>query len=150
MIELFHRIAVRPQQVDAQSLRDTVQVSGGRVVEYVRAASIIFYSEMMPCREWVPPDASRSAAGLKHALVSLLLGWWSPTGLLLTMAVVLNDLAGGVDVTMEFLPDKTVRHQEAAAAQARDLRRNAFIVNLSFIIWALALIGVTVYFVRTP
>lgn len=70
MIELLHRIAIRPLQVDAQELRDAVQVSGGRIVEYVRAASIVFHSEMMPCREWVPADASRSAAGVKHALVS--------------------------------------------------------------------------------
>jgi len=148
VIELFHRIAIRPKQQDREQLRDTVQVSGGRVVEYVRAASILFYSEMMPCLEWVPDGASRSAAGVKHAFVSLLLGWWSPTGLLLTLAVVLNDLAGGVDTTAEFLPPKTRRYEEAKLARARDQRRNGLIVNLSFAAWVLLLVGATIYFVR--
>jgi hypothetical protein len=80
-------------------LLDNYHKHGGSIVQYDRVFSIILYMQRSPKFEWVPPNTTRRAAGLKHALWCCLLGWWSITGFFATSGAIINNLMGGVDVT---------------------------------------------------
>jgi len=80
-------------------LLDNYQKHGGQIVQYQRIFSFIVFSRMFPVFEWVSPNATRRAAGRKHALFSFLLGWWSPIGMFGTAGIIINNLMGGIDVT---------------------------------------------------
>jgi hypothetical protein len=80
-------------------LRINLRNGRGAVIEYSRVFSLILYSEITPRFEWVDEHQSRLRAGLRHTLFTLLLGWWSPMGVLPSMAAIVNNLRGGVEVT---------------------------------------------------
>lgn len=72
--------------------------------------------------EWVPPGGSPIAAGMRHTLFTAAFGWWSIMGWMITPAIIINNLLGGIDVTRVLAGDQP---DEAALAVAyRDLERS--------------------------
>src|SRR5262249_11909849 len=69
------------------------------VVLFQRFSSAILVSWESTHLEWIPPYSSKTWFGLRHAFWTLLLGWWSFSGLWCTPAAILTDVFGGVDVT---------------------------------------------------
>src|SRR5947208_4456247 len=84
---------------DAGLLRQKLERFGGAVVQYQIVFSAVLFARTTLHWEWVPPSRSRSRASLKYVAWSVLLGWWSLPGLVLTPGTIVNNLLGGADVT---------------------------------------------------
>jgi hypothetical protein len=109
--------------------------------------SAVAYAETKPFYEWVAPGKSRIIAGLRHAAFSAVLGWWSPMGAITNLSVVINDLAGGVDVTAYFRPeDPFVRAGELTATEQLtvDLKRKERVHAVTCVISLFAYIAVAI------
>lgn len=90
---------------NADYLKSQLKEHGGRVIEYRWIFSMLLMTINHARYEWLPADASRSKAGIKHALLCLITGWWSLAGLLGTPVLIINNLLGGIDVTKVLFPD---------------------------------------------
>ena len=98
MIPHFHFRKVADMKALA-GLQEQYKRHGGKVVLFPRVTSVILVSWETTHLEWVPPYAARAWSGLKYALWSAILGWWSLDGLWCAPASILTSLFGGVDVT---------------------------------------------------
>lgn len=114
----------QPQRIrNIADLRRNVRERGGSIRQYERLVSLLFFMRRDSAFEWVPPDGSPLRAGLKHVVYCLLLGWWSILGWMLTPAIVVNNLLGGVDVTAVLSTDQP--EPLALEAALNELRRTA-------------------------
>jgi hypothetical protein len=77
--------------------------AGGRFVYYQYCISLLLVTLRQPSSIVFLRARDRGVVrGLPWCLVSLLLGWWGlPWGLIYTPMVILSNLAGGTDVTLE-------------------------------------------------
>jgi hypothetical protein len=125
-----------------QALLEQVRQHGGSIVEYQRVFSVILFMQISPKFEWVPPGGSRAAAGLKHTVFSLLLGWWSLSGLFATPAAIINNLMGGIDVTRVFTQPPPLPGQSFDSSAMEELakaRKRVMYVYLGFLFLVLGL-----------
>jgi hypothetical protein len=128
-----------------EDLRDRVERHGGAIVQYERVVSVIVYSRMESRFEWVPPDTSHRAAGLKHAGACALLGWWSIPGFFWTSGAIINNLLGGLDVTDVLLRRGDDREDSVALDRAlRDLRSAERRSQIVLVAWLLIVLGLIV------
>ncbi|HYH08204.1 MAG TPA: hypothetical protein VEK11_14205 [Thermoanaerobaculia bacterium] len=75
--------------------------SGVQFVQYQCAVSIIVVSFLMPSKiETIQTGQSPFTRGIKYSLISLLAGWWGiPAGPIFTIASVVRNCRGGIDLT---------------------------------------------------
>lgn len=101
---------------------------GGRLVLYRRAWSALVVTVSQDRIELVPVHASRVIAGWRHSLFTVLLGIWSPMGIISVPMLLILNFRGGVDVTAQFSsasidairvlpPDPEQMRKDFAAAQ---------------------------------
>jgi hypothetical protein len=90
---------VRRQRENAPLLYELK--NGKRFVVYQYAVSLIAISLLRPSKlEELAPNQSRFVRGLKYSLISLVAGWWGiPAGPIFTIASIVRNCRGGVDVT---------------------------------------------------
>jgi vacuolar-type H+-ATPase subunit I/STV1 len=81
------------------SIQKSFNRHGGRVVLFQRVTSVFIVSWERTYLEWIPPYSTRTWFGLRHALWTALVGWWSLSGLWCAPAAILTNIFGGVDVT---------------------------------------------------
>lgn len=83
-----------------EQIGDAIQRGAKFVIfEYCWSALVVTTRKSSPIH-YVPPGASRHAAGLNYALCSLFLGWWGiPRGPIYTLASLIQFARGGNDVT---------------------------------------------------
>jgi hypothetical protein len=79
--------------------------AGARFVFFEYCISFVVLTLRRPSRIYfVEPGQGIRLRGMRYSLVSLLLGWWgAPWGLIYTPLTIMNNLAGGCDVTTEVL-----------------------------------------------
>ena len=127
-----------PQKIpNLELLLRNCREQSGRLVEYRRVWSLLVFSSMSPRIECVAPRTSRVLAGLKHTIFSMLLGWWSWTGVFWTIAVILGNTMGGIDVTdvLSAPPGHPIPSAALAELQrARRVQAVAFAVGLLLIL----------------
>jgi len=75
---------------------------GGRPVLYRRAWSALVVTVTQNHIEHVPVGNSRALAGWRHDLFTLLIGIWSPAGLVSMQLLLILNLRGGIDVTAHY------------------------------------------------
>lgn len=90
---------VRRQSASAPLLFDIR--NGTRFVVYQYAMSVIVMSFLRPSKiETIGQNESRFVRGLKYSGISLLAGWWGiPAGPIFTIASIVRNCRGGVDIT---------------------------------------------------
>src|ERR1700722_639634 len=98
MIPHLH-LTRHPDMKVLPAIREKFGRQGGRVVLFQRVTSAILVSWDSTHLEWIPPYSTRTWVGLRYALWTSLLGWWSLHGLWCAPAAILTDVFGGVDVT---------------------------------------------------
>lgn len=76
---------------------------GGSIIEFQRVVSFFFFSRKSSHYVWVPPNGSYALRSLPDTLTTLLFGWWSLSGFLWTIQVLITNLGGGRDATQELL-----------------------------------------------
>lgn len=78
---------------------------GGKFVVYGYCMSFLVITLRRSSEiQFVRAGESPAVKGLKYTLLSLLLGWWGfPWGFIYTPAVVIQNLAGGKDVTADVM-----------------------------------------------
>jgi hypothetical protein len=76
---------------------------GGSIVKVQRVVSCLFVSFKSSRYIWVPPNGSCALRSLPDTLTTLLFGWWSLSGFIWTMQVLVTNLCGGLDATEELL-----------------------------------------------
>lgn len=75
---------------------------GGRLILYRRAWSAVAITILQDRIEHVSIYDNRVLAGWRHNLFTILLGIWSPLGLLVVLQLLSLNLRGGIDVTARF------------------------------------------------
>ena len=87
-----------------QQVEDAV-AAGGRFVIYQYCVSVLVMSFKRHSNiHFVPAGASAAGLGTQFVLVSLLAGWWGiPWGPIWTLATVVDNAGGGIDVTNSVL-----------------------------------------------
>jgi len=80
---------------------------GGRFRMYTYCVSILVMTFRRPSKiKYVPPHASKIAAGLPFAATSFFFGWWGfPWGPIYTIGSIVTWLRGGTDLTESVLGD---------------------------------------------
>ncbi len=129
-------------------LKSQIEKHGGRVIEYRWIFSMLVITINHSRYEWLPANASRSKAGVKHALLCFVTGWWSIAGVLVTPVMILNNLFGGIDVTKVLFPDSPdggidpQALRELAQAQKRQ--------QFTFLGYLLLVLAIAVWFCVLP
>lgn len=121
-------------------LLSSLRSGPGKIVEYRRMASAIFFSQTTPHLEWVPEGSSRLRASLPHVKYCLLAGWWSPMGMMGNFGIIFDNLCGGVNVTALFRENQPGPNDPDMVAMLRERKRQQrlFLVGLPI---GIALIG---------
>ncbi len=96
-IDLPDDIKVSASQLE--ELRGKLELSGGRVIAYAEVISLFIVSAVSYQLRWVSDSGDRLAPGIKSSALSLLLGWWSFSGVCLTLSALSWNFGGGQDVT---------------------------------------------------
>jgi hypothetical protein len=108
MLDLQHveNFSIESSKTMLQQLRQ-LKEEGGLVIAYSFVVSLGFITFNYPVFkkfENRPSSLRRSLQGFKWALMSFTLGWWGiPWGIIYTPISILVNLAGGHDVTDEFI-----------------------------------------------
>src|SRR3954465_14927620 len=108
-------LSERPNIGNLDDLVSRVERHGGRIIQYDRIWSLFVVSTYASRFEWVGPNHNRIVRGLPHSLFSILLGWWSHTGLFWTMRALIHNFFGGVDVTRELVPSAPPSDEDSTA-----------------------------------
>jgi len=117
------------------TLLEHVRLRGGSIVQYDHVVSACIIGQRMPYYEWVGPGKSRPLAGVKHAALCLVLGWWSLPGTLWTPMAIAHNLTGGVDATDTFVvtPISATRRE----ALLRERARQALMAKVVVALWVI-------------
>jgi len=99
MLDIFFRNTELNNRSVLPDLASRTRTEGGSVVVYTQIYSFLFFSVIRTIYQFVPHGKSRSLAGLKHSIISAVLGWWSVGGLFLTGRALVANSAGGVEIT---------------------------------------------------
>ncbi len=134
---------------DLDELCEKVRTKGGHIIEYQSIFSALILSSTFPVFEWVPPQGSRTATGVKHALVNGILGWWSLPGLLWTPAVMINNMLGGIDLTRVLL-DPPAPGQPFDAVAMHELNRARKRQQYSYLSFLFFILSVVFAFCVVP
>jgi hypothetical protein len=150
MIPHLH-ITRQPDLTKVPAIQEQFGRHGGRVVLFQRITSLIIVSEETSHLEWIPPYSTRTWVGLRYALWTALLGWWSISGLWCAPAAILTDIFGGVDVTELAkgpppLPSHN-RPQPIARAQAVFRNREYYVLIIELV---LLVAGIILWIANTP
>jgi hypothetical protein len=124
--------------------------NGGAIVEYRRVLSAVIISSASPQIEWVPPGKNRTLQGLKHTLISSLLGWWSISGFFWTIAAIIQNTMGGIDVTPVFTAPPPAPGQPFDSSAVEAVRRMRKIHSVVFACVLFVLLGLILVFVALP
>lgn len=84
---------------DLPSLQNKVRLKGGRLVAYSEVISAMIISAHSYRVKWIAVESERRSGGLLSNLVTGFLGWWALFGPYKTIAALIWNLRGGVDVT---------------------------------------------------
>jgi hypothetical protein len=84
---------------DLQALQDKVRLRGGRLIAYSEVISAIMISAKSYTVRWVATPEMRISAGVPSMIVTALLGWWAILGPYRSIAALIWNRRGGVDVT---------------------------------------------------
>ena len=118
---------IRRPVANVSELRALINKNGGVVIQYQKVASLIIVGETSKHWEWVSSSDQRIAAGLKYSLKSMLLGWWSPSGLMHTPAAIMSNSLGGIDVTeLVLLPPPLPGKKDLRAAKELDKEKQRY------------------------
>ncbi len=121
------------------AIKEQFRRHGGKVVLFQRITSAIFVTWEHNHLEWIPPYATRTWAGFRHAFWTALLGWWSIPGLWCAPAAILTNVFGGVDVTeIVKTPPPLPGHSQPqliAKAEAIFENRGYYFLILEFILF---------------
>jgi hypothetical protein len=126
------------------------KVSGGRVVLYRRAWSVLVVTVTQDRVEHVPFGASRLSAGWRHNLFTVLLGIWSPAGLVSAPLLLILNLRGGMDVTAHY-SQTSIDPLRVLPPDPGQAQRDLLIAQWTFVVLGLAVIAtVFLVFVDSP
>jgi len=118
---------------------------GGRLILYRRAWSALVMTVTQDRVEHVPFGASRALAGWRHTLFTILLGVWSPSGLVSMPLLLILNLRGGMDVTAQF-SSASVDPLRALAPDPAQAARDLAIAQWTFVVIGLLVIASVFYF----
>ena len=118
---------------------------GGRLVLYRRAWSALVVTVTQDRVEHVPMGDSRLVAGWRHDLFTLLLGIWSPAGLVSMPLLLILNLRGGMDVT-EHYSNTSIDPLRSLPPDPGQAKRDLLIAQWTFIVLGLAVVGTVFYF----
>ena len=121
------------------ALREKVLLGGGLIVQYDRILSALIAAETRPVFEWIGPGESRAMAGVKHALFCVAFGFWSIPGLLVTPAIIVTNLMGGLNVTEAIVPPDGVR--SVAGHLGPETTRHTRVRYVVIAAWVVLLVG---------
>jgi hypothetical protein len=128
-------------------LLERVRMGGGSIIQYDHVISLGVITQRDSYFEWVGPGASRRVAGLKHAALCLVLGWWSPAGLFWAPIAVAFDLMGGLNVTERLLPVDGIRVVGGVMQAEGQVHQR--VSKLIVCVTGACLVALTVYLVKT-
>lgn len=136
-----HRTS-KHQQKNLPHLLEKLAQEGGSIVEYKCVLSAIFYTNFSTRCFWVPEHRSHKLQGLIASIPTLLLGWWSIAGPVLTLCTLTTNLQGGIDVTEAFTspsPNGELSPEvvQKMADQAKFQKRMVISTLLAFILTVL-------------
>jgi hypothetical protein len=113
MIFLSRGDACIPNQ---QELIEKMRQSGGRVFMFYRVWSLLVFASTKPVFIWVSPGKAGWRAGAGASMSSMVLGWWSIPGLIMTPFCLLYNFVGGMEVTELFQTPPPIPGSPAAQA----------------------------------
>lgn len=84
---------------DLASQQDRVRLRGGRLVAYAAVVSVLFLSARNYRVKWIASPAEKTQGGISSSVLSAVFGWWSLQGPYYTIAALVWNFRGGVDIT---------------------------------------------------
>ena len=144
-----HLRSQKPQP-DLHLLVAKQKSEGGHLILYRRFWSFVAVTVSQDHVEHVPTGASRALAGISHTLYTLILGVWSPGGLVGFPLIAILNLRGGLDVTA-FYSDHATAAFQIVPPDPNQAKRDLLISQVTFIVLGLAIVAtVFVFFVESP
>ena len=131
-------------------LLDKVKKDGGSIIQYHRIFSVVVLSRHYPVFDWLPPGKSRTLASIKHVIFCFLLGWWSFGGWLVTPAIIINNLLGGIDVTKVFTQPPALPGQSFDSTAMGEFQRAKKRQQYVFIGYLILLFVLVIIFMVIP
>ena len=139
------------KQIPIENLPDLLEKHrkyGGRIIMYQSVWSAIVVSETAQHFVWVSKKSSRIRTGMKHSMSTLLVGWWSPIGLISTICALVMNFSGGVDFTSAFTASSPEKQDYYYLRNTKKMKRIRLYTLLSLL--GLAIILVVLAFTLLP
>lgn len=88
---------------DLASLQDRVRLRGGRLVAYSGVVSLLLICARNYRVKWIATTEAKIRGGVSSSVLSAIFGWWSLHGPYQTIAALIWNGRGGVDITKSLL-----------------------------------------------